>query len=282
MATVTIQDFEAYLRERGRAENTIENYARTVRLYAKWYQETFGQEPVQLYRVNILDYIAYLRTVRRLSNRSVNAALAALLAWNELLIERGIQTDRVLGEKDYLKVQVHYASPSKVTKEEVEAFRQAVLIGSGVRNYALVTVLAYAGLRISEALDLHVSDVDMVAREITVRHGKGDKGRVVFFGDKIANAVQEYLRVRPDTDSPYLFISRKGGRLSRSSANRICNDYSDTITPHLLRHFYCSSAIEAGYSINELANQAGHSNIHTTLLYTNPTRRKMREKANLL
>lgn len=48
------------------------------------------------------------------------------------------------------------------------------------------------------------------------------------------------------------------------------------------RYFFCSAAIEAGYSINEVVNQAGHSNIHTTLLYTNPTREKMKEEANLL
>ena len=52
--------------------------------------------------------------------------------------------------------------------------------------------------------------------------------------------------------------------------------------PHTLRHFFCSNALESGYDINEVANQAGHSNIHTTLLYTNPTREKMKEKANRL
>lgn len=50
----------------------------------------------------------------------------------------------------------------------------------------------------------------------------------------------------------------------------------------MLRHFFCTSAEEAGYSTSEIANQAGHSNIHTTLIYTNPTREKMKEKANQL
>lgn len=58
--------------------------------------------------------------------------------------------------------------------------------------------------------------------------------------------------------------------------------YSDKITPHTLRHFYCSNALESGYSVHEVANQAGHSNIHTTLLYTNPTKEKMKDKAELL
>ena len=164
----------------------------------------------------------------------------------------------------------------------MEAFRQRILVGNGSRDYAIVTILAYAGLRISECLALTPEDVSLTAKEITVRCGKGDKTRVVFIGDKVVNAVREYLKNRPDTNSPYLFLSRRGGALTRGQVNRIFNSYSDTITPHTLRHFFCSAAIEAGYSINEVANQAGHSNVHTTLLYTNPTREKMKEKANLL
>lgn len=121
-----------------------------------------------------------------------------------------------------------------------------------------------------------------MSREITVRSGKGDKARVVYIGDKIVNAVREYLKERPDNGCPYLFISRKSGQLSRGQVNRIFNDYSDTITPHTLRHYFCSAAMEAEYSVHEVANQAGHSNIHTTLLYTNPTRKKMKDKANRL
>lgn len=157
-----------------------------------------------------------------------------------------------------------------------------MLVSNGTRDYAIVTVLAYAGLRISECLDLYPEDVSLAGNEISVRHGKGNKARIVFIGDKVINAIREYLKERPNTGSPYLFISRRGERLSRGQVNRIFNAHSDTITPHMLRHFFCSEALEVGYSINEVANQAGHSNVHTTLLYTNPTREKMKEKANLL
>ena len=274
--------FRSYLEERGKSRNTVQAYCRSVDLYIKWYKDTFGQDAERLYRANVLDYISYLRTVRKLSNPSINLTLAALQSLNDCLVESEVQGELVIGKTDYLKVQHAYASPSTVSAEQVEAFRQRVLVGQGKRDYAIVTVLAYAGLRISEALALEMTDVDLVSRELLVRSGKGDKSRVVFVGDKIVNAVKEYLRERPETESPYLFLSRKGDRLSRSQVNRIFNTYSDHITPHTLRHFFCSAAIDAGYSINEVANQAGHANIHTTLLYTNPTREKMKEKANRL
>ena len=157
-----------------------------------------------------------------------------------------------------------------------------ILEHCGIRDYAIVTILAYAGLRISECLALRVEDISLPAREIKVRHGKGDKMRVVYFGDKVVNAVREYLRNRPKTENPYLFPGRGDSHLTRSQVNRIFNEYSESITPHTLRHFFCSNALENGYTIADLANQAGHSNVHTTLLYTNPTREKMKEKANRL
>lgn len=277
-----LEGFCDYLAEKGSAKRTVETYGQAVCGYMEWYQASFGEPFQKLYRANVLDYISYLRTVRKLVNRSVNTKLAALQNLNDYLIETGVQTDTVLSKQDYLKVQTSYANPSTVSREQVEAFRQRVLEGSGKRNYAIVTIMAYAGLRISECLALSPEDVSLPAREITVRDGKGGKTRVVFIGDRVVNAVKEYLMECPNTGRPYLFVSRRGGQLSRGQVNRICKDYSDTITPHTLRHFFCSAAIEAGYSINEVANQAGHSNVHTTLLYTNPTREKMKEKANLL
>lgn len=110
-----------------------------------------------------------------------------------------------------MRVQTAYANPSTVSREQVETLRQQILAGQGLRDYAIVTVLAYAGLRISEALNLRIGDIDLAAREITVQHGKGDKMRVVFIGDKVVAAIREYIQERLDTDSPYLFLSRKGG-----------------------------------------------------------------------
>ena len=215
--------------------------------YMRWHEETFGKRMKLFLRANVLDYISYLRTVKGLSNRSVNAKLASLHSFNLYLIAAGYTKEVVLDKQDYLKVQ-----------------------------------LAYAGLRISECLALMVEDISLPAREIKVRHGKGDKMRVVYFGDKVVNAVREYLRNRPKTGNPYLFPGRGDSHLTRSQVNRIFNEYSESITPHTLRHFFCSNALENGYTIADLANQAGHSNVHTTLLYTNPTREKMKEKANRL
>ena len=277
-----LDGFCEYLRQQGKSENTVKSYCQGVKEYMRWHEETFGKRMKMLLRANVLDYISYLRTVKELNNRSVNAKLASLHSFNLYLISAGYKTEVVLTKEDYLKVQTAYASPSTVDRGEVERFRQEILENNGIRDYAIVTILAYAGLRISECLELRMGDISLAAREITVRHGKGDKMRVVYFGNKVANAVREYLKSRPATENPYLFPGRGDSHLTRGQVNRIFNAHSASITPHTLRHFFCSNALENGYSIGELANQAGHSNVHTTLLYTNPTREKMKEKANLL
>ena len=277
-----LEPFCSFLREQGKAENTVKAYCLAVSGYMRWYADSYGVPAGQLCRADVLEHISYLRTERKLANRSVNSKLAALQCYNEFLIQTGIQKDLILSKRDYLKVQTAYANPSTVSREQVESFRRRVLAGSGKRNYAIVTVLAYAGLRISECLALLPEDVSLTAKEITVRQGKGAKTRVVFIGGQGIVAGRGNLAGRPGTRRPKRVISRRGGALSRGQVNRIFNAYSSTITPHTLRHFFCSTAIEAGYSINEVANQAGHSNIQTTLLYTNPTREKMKEKANLL
>ena len=179
-----------------------------------------------------------------------------------------------------MKIQLQYASPSTVTKKDVEAFRQRLLESGSKRDYAIVTLFAYSGIRRSECANLRLDQVDLTAREIRVI-GKGDKQRLVYINDKIIHALREYLKER-NSDSPYFFVSRQSEKLTTSRINQIFNRYSDVITPKSLRHFFCSNALENGYSIHEVANQAGHSNVQTTLIYANPTAQAMKDKANTL
>ena len=87
------------------------------------------------------------------------------------------------------------------------------------------TLLAYAGLRISEALNIQLTDFNLTVGELKVR-GKGDKDRVVYLNDKIINSIREFLRVR-ESESPCLFANSNGKVIHRSTVNK----YSDKISP---------------------------------------------------
>ena len=267
--------FALYMQKLGKSQNTMATYIRNIRQYFEWCEFSFGNAPPQLYRANVLEYISYMRNLKGYSPKSVNNHLSALRCLNEFLIAEGTQTETVILKTDFMKVQLQYASPCTVEKRDVDAFRQRLLESGSKRDYAIV--------------------------------GKGDKQRLVYINDKIVHAIREYLKERR-SESPYLFVSRQSGKLSPSRINQIFNQYSDCITPKTLRHYFrgqramrtclhvhlataardgffesvCSHALESGYSIHEIANQAGHSNVQTTLIYSNPTAKEMKEKANRL
>lgn len=275
-----LEQFNEHLRKQGKARNTIQNYVKHIEGYFRWYKETYGEECKVLYHVNILDYRSYLQNICKLKYSSIDVKLSALSSFNDFLIEEGVQTEKVIFQKDRLKVQMAFASPSDLEKQEVDAFLQTVLTRFGKRNYAIATLLAYGGLRISECLNVKIMDFSLQARELQVI-GKGNKQRIVYLNDKIIHALREYLKDRTSL-SEYLFTSRTGGKLDRTRVNKIFNECSDHITPHTLRHFYCTHALETGYTIAAVANQVGHSDVRTTMLYTNPSRKEMKEKANQL
>ncbi|HBF38043.1 MAG TPA: transposase [Firmicutes bacterium] len=280
-----IEEFKDFMLQEEINNNTVNSYLHHLDDYLKWFRDSFGSELTKLYRENILDFKSYLSTHRILNAKTINAKLAALSKFNEFLIQWHVQSDMVIFKTDYMRVQVDFASPADVSKNEVEAFRQKILESDNKRDYTIVTLLAYSGMRISEAISLKLSDINLLAKEILVRYGKGKKQRLVIINDKIVNAIKQYLKERETQkfkDSEYLFISRESEKVSRTRVNHIFNDYSDKITPHTLRHFFCSYALENGWSVHEVAGQAGHSNIHMTLIYMNPSREEMKRKANLL
>lgn len=273
-------EFTDYLKQLGKSQNTIETYARNIHLYYEWCCSSFGEKPSLLYRANILEYISYMRNIKGYSPKSVNNHLSALRCFNEFLVETNQQEETVILNADFMKVQIQYASPCTVDKKDVEAFRQRLLESGNKRDYAIITLYAYSGLRRIECVNLLLEQVDLVSKEIRVM-GKGDKQRLVYINDKIVHAIREYLKLR-QSDSPYLFVSRQSDKMAPSRINQIFNQYSDVITPKTLRHYFCSNALENGYSIHEVANQAGHSNVQTTLIYSNPSAKEMKDKANRL
>ncbi|PIC69251.1 transposase [Sporosarcina sp. P16b] len=283
-----MEAFQEYLNSSDLSENTIKGYTQSVNGYIKWFDESKAVSFTKLHRENMGEYISYLKTIETVGPKTINTKLSGLVKFNEFLIHDKKQSDLVIEKNDFVKVQQQYASLAKVEFQDAEMFRQLVLDSGKARNYAIVTVLAYGGLRISETLNLKTTDINLVSREILIVDGKGDKSRTVFMGEKVKIALQSWLRERKEKgiDCEFLFPSNRNRRLDRTVVNRLFNTYSakigKDITPHDLRHFFCSNAIEKGMSIHEVANQAGHSNIHTTMLYTNPTKKEMLEKMNRL
>jgi Site-specific recombinase XerD len=155
-----VEDFKKDLMSSGTPPNTVMSYGRAAQEYARWYRNSYGNDMEKMYASNVSDYVAYLRTVKDIRGTSLNPKISGLKAFNKYLIRQGVQTEMVINENHRDKIQATGVSPSLVDLDEVEAFRQKVLVENGVRDYAIVTILAYAGLRISELVNLKLNCVD--------------------------------------------------------------------------------------------------------------------------
>ena len=287
-----ISEFKQKMYLEGKSKRTIEVYGNSVREFFKWFSDSYGDVKFKkLYRENILEYKSYLKNVKKsahsgnnLCPKSINSKLSALICFNELIEPDNI----VVSKKDLIKIQSEMVSPTSITKKEVEEFRQIVLQSEGCaarRNFAIVTILAYAGLRITECLNLRKSDICLESSELKVTDGKGEKARIVIVNSKIVSAVREYQKT-DNVESEWLFHNSRGERLNQTTINRVfklCCPKGYNITPHTLRHFYAINAVSSGiFTIPEIANQMGHSSIKTTMRYMNPNLEEIRKKVEQL
>lgn len=287
-----IKEFKRKMYLEGKSKRTMEVYGNSVKEFFQWFYDSYGNvEFKKLYRENILEYKSYLKNIKKsahsgnnLCPKSINSKLSALICFNELIEPDNI----VVSKRDLIKIQAEMVSPTSITKKEVEEFRQIVLQSEGCatkRNYAIVTILAYAGLRITECLNLRKSDICLESNELKVTNGKGEKARIVIINSKIVSAVREYQKT-DRVESEWLFHNSRGEILNQTTINRVfklCCPKGYNITPHTLRHFYAINAVSSGiFTIPEIANQMGHSSIKTTMRYMNPNLEEIRQKVEQL
>ena len=156
-----------------------------------------------------------------------------------------------------------------------------------LRDQALVELLYGAGLRVSEAVSLDKSGVDLDERLVRVV-GKGGKERIVPVGRHATAALRRYLaRGRPYLDSrhrPELFLNARGGALTRAGAFLILRRLAaraglepERVHPHLLRHSFATHLLEGGADLRSVQEMLGHADLSTTELYTHVTDRRRRE-----
>jgi len=145
-----------------------------------------------------------------------------------------------------------------------------------VRNRLIIEMALGTGLRVSELANLKVEDIHIRKGQnsLTVTNGKGGKDRVVGFNNKLKTLIQEYLEYR-DSNSPYLFPSERGEKMTRFGIGRVFKTVAATAgldtkhTIHTLRHTYATNLYKAsGYNLRMVQKQLGHSSIITTTVYS--------------
>lgn len=293
------QEYINYLKNQNKSSGTITTYLLNLNCYRVWLKSSTGKDLIKLYRENIQDYICYLRNIKRtkkglpLKAETINIHISALIKFNEFLVKTEKQKDIVITEDDNISIQKQGINPCKVTQAEIQTFRQNILESNcrslnnfeTIRNFCIVTILQFCGLRISECINITLDDLFLDTKELIIRSGKGNKQRTVYLSDKCINTIKEYLKIRPEGTGNYLFVTResKSNKMDRTTVNKIFKKHSNKITPHQERHGWATNGLESGiYTINEVQYLAGHSSLASTQIYLNPDQIKMREKVNKL
>ncbi|TAL68989.1 MAG: tyrosine recombinase [Bacteroidetes bacterium] len=159
-------------------------------------------------------------------------------------------------------------------------------IAEDSRNLALIELIYSSGLRISEALQLNINNINFSAKSVRV-FGKGRKERVVPIGSKALQALTNYINKRKELsdkiEDKSLFISIHGKRLSSVAAYRIINHAMKGITeakrksPHVLRHSFATHMLDHGADIQSVSEMLGHESLSTTQIYTHVSVDRLKE-----
>ncbi len=287
--------FVRWLEERDRAPLTVEAYTRYVTDFAAWFQTATGHalDPARVTPLDVKAYRRYLVKERRLKPNTVNGYLAGVRAFARW----GQETGRAEHDptREIQTVKIEESAPRWLERTEqwalIRAAREAVQLGDlraggdlshpGAiwprRDQALVVLLLNAGLRREEAAGLHVDDLQLHERSGKVQVlGKGRKARQVPLNSDVRKALQEWLAVRPESTSARLFLSQKGGALSKRALGACVTRLAERaglkeVTPHTLRHSFAKNLVDEGVGLEQVAKLLGHANLETTRLYTTPS-----------
>lgn len=274
--------FKNYLVKSGKADLTVKNYVILVRNYIDWYEEKYQKRMERMERSDVMEYIAYLKDERKFMPATINSYLARLQSFNEYLIKAGIQTELVLTRMDRVEWPGGHTTPPSENVVTIEELRHQALKTNVKRDYTLVTVLAYTGIRISECINLYVEDVSLGEREITVRSTKTGQTRIAYIGDRVVNALRDYLTERGNKRSPYLFVDERGRQLAYNDVKKMLRSISDELAPSTLRVLFSAAADDCGFSKSEVADQLGSRISEFPSKDNAPDPKRIKEKASYL
>jgi len=274
---VTLLRFIDYLYlERGLSPNTVASYRNDITLFLSYMES----EKIPLEEVipdNIIDYLAFCKNTG-ISSRTLARYLSSIRIFCRFLVNEGLlNSDPTLNISGPRMVQ---NPPTYLTLEEVDLLlcMPDEITPLGLRDRTIIELMYSSGLRASETVQLKVGMVNMEERCILVL-GKGNKERIVPFGEKAYLLLKKYLQwARPvllkSKINNNLFLNFRGEPLSRKGLWKMIKVYArlsgikKNIKPHVLRHSFGAHLIQNGADLRVVQELLGHADISTTQIYT--------------
>ncbi|HOA35335.1 MAG TPA: site-specific tyrosine recombinase XerD [Bacillota bacterium] len=282
-----LENYSHYLSvEKGLARNTLESYRRDLQKFLKYLEKKKITAPQEIDRQAITDYLLTLKNEGR-TPATISRNVASIRSFFNFLVQEGLLEDN---PAQLVKApRIEKKLPRVLTTKEIDQLLRQPRNDShvGLRDKAMLELLYASGIRVSELVSLNVTDFSPEVGYLRCR-GKGMKERIVPIGSVAVSYVQDYLRncrqkMLKQNEEKALFLNHHGRRLTRQGFWKILKKYarqsniSGEITPHTLRHSFATHLLENGADLRSVQEMLGHSDISTTQIYTQITRRKIRE-----
>ncbi len=284
-----IQEFQNFLKfEKNFSDNTLDAYIRDISKL-KEYAETDLENvsPENITYEHLQDYL-YNLSKKKLSERSQARWISSIKAFYKYLLEEEIRTDNPAALLEGPKLGLYL--PDTLSYDDVEKIVQSINVSNdlGKRNNCMVEVLYGCGLRVSELIDLKISNVNFKENYLKVV-GKGEKSRFVPLTNYTLNSIKEYinnvrcnLKIKPKYDD-VLFLNSRGSSMSRVIVFIIIKELAEkagiskNISPHTFRHSFATHLLQNGADLRFIQEMLGHSSITTTEIYTHLKNEELRD-----
>ena len=282
-----IKDFEVYLRlEKSLSENSIEAYTDDVLKLERFFTEKgIDRPPVSVTYRDLKDFLEWFGDVNR-NARTQSRAISGIRAFFRFLLMEGEidENPSSLIESPRIGLKL----PEVLSITEIDSMIDVIDLSKpeGHRNKAIIETLYGCGLRVSELVNLRLTDIHWGEGFVTVT-GKGNKQRLVPISGKAMKEINIYKAERSKLkviyDQNIIFLNRRGRRLSRAMIFTIIKDLSakagirKKISPHTFRHSFATHLIEGGADLRAVQEMLGHESILTTEIYTHIDRTFLRD-----
>ncbi len=281
-----IESYYTYLREEKHLSvNTLESYKRDIQKFVKFLQEKEIAKLQDSNKTIVLDYLYSLQQ-SGLSSATISRHLASLRSLFQYLSEQKLVIENPT--RDIRGMKSEKKLPQILSNQEIEILLDQPKCKDfkGYRDHAMLELLYATGMRVSELLNLRVSDLNLSIGYINCTH-RGQV-RVIPIYSIARDALKNYIeRVRPKLpvikDSDILFLNQNGTRLSRQGFWKIIKAYqrkagiTKNITPHTLRHSFAIHLLENGADLKSIQEMLGHTDITSTQIYAQIVKSKLKD-----
>jgi integrase/recombinase XerD len=283
----SLRNFETYLRlEKSLSGNSVEAYMGDVSKLEKFFTETGSEiKPAQVSYSDIKEFLAMFGADNN-NSRTQSRVLSGIRAFYKFLLIEGEIDENPASLIESPRIGLKL--PEVLSVIEIDRMINEIDLSKpeGHRNKAIIETLYGCGLRVSELVNLRLTDIHYGEGFVVVT-GKGNKQRLVPVSGKALKEIDIYKKDRNNlpviNDQNVLFLNRRGSRLTRAMIFTIIKDLAaragikKNISPHTFRHSFATHMIEAGADLRAVQEMLGHESILTTEIYTHIDRSFLRD-----